>query len=246
VTAKQAEIDYLKNIGPANARLARDKPFSEPDCGGHLMELGAILRLLPPPPARLLDLGCGTGWTSCFLARRGYDVLGLDLSPDMIRHARHNQQRYQVNVRFQVGDYEEADFQGEFDAVLFFDALHHSQSEAAALKTAFAALKPGGVCIASEPGAGHSRHPCTQEVVRRLHVTERDMEPRRILRAGRRVGFRTGRVYPHARAVADLVFAQPGRAVPFLPALRALVRVLRLVREVSWGRMRSGIVVMVK
>src|SRR5207244_11070644 len=85
--AKSGEIDYLKNLGAAGVWHAANKPFSDPGCGRYLAELGAILALLPPPPARLLDLGCGTGWTSVFFARAGYDVVGVDLAPDMIAHA---------------------------------------------------------------------------------------------------------------------------------------------------------------
>src|SRR5687768_16803425 len=69
--AKQGEIEYLSKIS-AQARLdAFEKPFRDADCGSYLRDMGAIFDLLPPPPARLLDLGCGSGWTSILFARRG-------------------------------------------------------------------------------------------------------------------------------------------------------------------------------
>src|SRR5262245_58859436 len=148
--AKQGEIDYLKNIGEQGVRHAVNKPFSG-DCGKHLMDLGVVMSLLPPPPARLLDLGCGTGWTSCFFARRGYEVVGQDICPDMIYHARRNKEHYRVEcLDFVVGDYESAAFDEEFDAADFFGALHHAVNEEDALRTAHRALRRGGVCIASE------------------------------------------------------------------------------------------------
>src|SRR6516164_2425848 len=105
--AKQGERDYLKKLNADSVRHAVNKPFSDPDCGSYLMEIGAIMTLLPPPPARLLDVGCGTGWTSLFFARRGYEVVGVDIAPDMIHHANENKQRAQLdNVRFLVCDYE--------------------------------------------------------------------------------------------------------------------------------------------
>ena len=55
--------------------------------------MGIIMQLLPATPARVLDLGCGTGWTSTFLALRGYTVVGQDIAPDMLSLARANQQR---------------------------------------------------------------------------------------------------------------------------------------------------------
>ncbi len=47
-----------------------------------------LLGLLPPPPARVADLGCGTGTLSALLADEGYDVTGVDFSPEMIARAR--------------------------------------------------------------------------------------------------------------------------------------------------------------
>src|SRR5437763_5973390 len=105
---KTGEIDYLKKLGAAGVRHAIDKPFSDPDCPRYLAEMAAVLALLPPPPARLLDLGCGTGWTSVFFARAGYDVVGLDLAPDMIAHAEANGTRAGLDrLEFVVADYEE-------------------------------------------------------------------------------------------------------------------------------------------
>src|SRR5947207_10528269 len=71
--AKSGEIDYLKNLSPADVWHAVHKPFSDDNCAGYLFNMGAVFSLLPPRPARLLDLGCGTGWTSIFFARAGYD-----------------------------------------------------------------------------------------------------------------------------------------------------------------------------
>src|SRR5438552_10736579 len=93
---KQGEIEYVSRLTPEELRFALDKPFSDAECGRYLMELGALMYLLPAPPARLLDLGCGTGWTSCFFARRGYDVIGQDIAPAMIGQARLNKDRYGV------------------------------------------------------------------------------------------------------------------------------------------------------
>src|SRR5262245_2501977 len=110
---KHGEIDYVGRLAPEERAHLAGKPFSDPKCGQYLMDVGLILSLLPPPPARLLDLGVGPGWTSLLFGRRGYDVLGQDLAPTMIDVARTNQQRAGIdNVQFIVSDYEALTLEG--------------------------------------------------------------------------------------------------------------------------------------
>ena len=59
--------------------------------------------LLPTPPAKLLDLGCGTGLTSLSFARRGYDVTGQDISETAIQYANEIKDQEKINhLRFIV------------------------------------------------------------------------------------------------------------------------------------------------
>src|SRR5262245_32846862 len=61
-------------------------------------------RLRPGPDAVMLDLGCGTGRHATYLASKGFDVTGLDLSAESIAMARQNAGR---NLRFVRGDMRE-------------------------------------------------------------------------------------------------------------------------------------------
>src|SRR5262245_29414821 len=114
--AKEGEINILRNGGEEAIQWGLHKPFSGVECPNYLIRIGAILSLLPPPPARLLDLGCGMGWTSLLFARRGYDVVGVDIAPDKIQYANFRKAREQQrNVHFLVSDYEALPFVEEFD-----------------------------------------------------------------------------------------------------------------------------------
>ena len=63
----------------------------------------------------MLDLGCGTGWTSCFFARHGYEVVGYDIAADAIRRGRAYAKRHGIgNVSFASGDYESLPYAEEF------------------------------------------------------------------------------------------------------------------------------------
>ena len=89
--AKNNEIDYIKQVAKIDGvpldefrQYLTNKPFSDLRCGAYLIDVGQIFNLLPPPPLKLLDIGIGSGWTSELFALRGYEVLGLDINPDMI------------------------------------------------------------------------------------------------------------------------------------------------------------------
>ena len=255
--AKQGEIDYLKNFGEAGVQHAAGKPFSDAEFSKHLIDLGLVSSLLPPAPARVLDLGCGSGWTSCFLAKRGYDVVGQDIAPDMIELARQNQWRSQVgdNLTFLVADYEDMEFADEFDAAIFFDSLHHAVDDEAALRMAYRSLRPGGVCITSEPGEGHARNPASLQATERFQVTEKDMPARRIIRAARKTGFKDFRTFPHLSAWAQLMYRPAPNTDQTLPAwkklaIAMLTKVPGLLRSsAAWAvanRRGAGIVMMTK
>ena len=214
--AKTDEIRYLSAVGPGGKEFATNKPFSANNCGDLLIKLGFIQRFLPAAPARLLDMGCGTGWTSWMLSRMGYSVIGQDISPDMIQCANQNKFRFSADdLGFRVCDYEDLDFENEFDGVLFFDCLHHAMDENAALQSAFRALKPGGICVAHEPGTGHSEEEHTRNEVRKYQVTEKDMPPRKIRDMARAIGFTDSKVVPFPdEALTSLLATHDGEQVP--------------------------------
>lgn len=96
-------------------------------------------------PARVLDLGCGTGRTTVELAERGFDVVGVDVSESMVAEAR----RLFPELRFDVGDATDLDFEDEsFDYVLFshlvIDDISPAAERRAALAEAHRVLVPGG------------------------------------------------------------------------------------------------------
>jgi SAM-dependent methyltransferase len=224
---KAGEIDYVKNLATDEVRHAVHKPFSDENCPFHLQNLGIILGLLPPRPARVLDLGCGTGWTSRFFARAGHDVVGADICADMIHHAEQMREREGLeNLSFRIADYETLPFANEFDAVVFYDALHHAVDERLALRAAYEALRAGGLCIASEPGEGHSQAEGSRRAVERFGVTEKDMPPHHIVAVGREIGFRSWETfpYPHVNHLRPYLPGQP--ASPPRPGKNPLARLM--------------------
>ena len=179
-SGKQAEILYVANLATAlnisrekADRMLTGKPFNETRRGWYLMDIGQMMKLLPEPPGRLLDLGCGPGWTSRMFAMAGYDVVGVDICPEMIQLARSTQGG--PNVRFEICDYEAPLDFGTFDLVVIYDALHHATDAAAVVRRAYESLREGGLFLTAEPGSGHSQAESSVKIIELMGTTENDM-----------------------------------------------------------------------
>jgi ubiquinone/menaquinone biosynthesis C-methylase UbiE len=107
---------------------------------------------LAPGPA--LDLGSGTGVVSLALARRGFDVVGVDHSPEMTEVARQKLRDADVrgSCRFVIGDVRQLPFgDGEFACVTCQGLLHHLDDLEPCLRELARVLRPGGRFYISEP-----------------------------------------------------------------------------------------------
>lgn len=102
---------------------------------------------------KILDLGCGTGNHGFLLAKRGYDVVGVERSPEMLSQARKKATTfpYANRIHFEQGDIREINLDETFDAVLMmFAVLGYQKNNSdvlAALKRAHEHLRPGGLLI---------------------------------------------------------------------------------------------------
>ncbi len=173
------------------------KPFSDEHCLQNIANAGAIMALMRSPPAHVAEFGCGSGWLSLLFAERGYDVSGIDISPDAVAMAKTlRAERKLEKVVFQVADYEEVQVSPLADYVVFHDALHHAESPETALRAAYRALVPGGFVICIEPGEGHARSPGSLYAVETYGVHERELPPRVILRYAKAAGFRRHLILP--------------------------------------------------
>jgi tocopherol O-methyltransferase len=111
-------------------------------------EMYARARL--PAKAKVLDVGCGVGGTSCKLAAMGHDVTGVSLSTTQVAMAKENMKKEGVTVRFLEMDGEKLSFPGEdgtFDAVWISEALSHFPRKDAFFAHAMRLLKPGGKIV---------------------------------------------------------------------------------------------------
>jgi SAM-dependent methyltransferase len=112
----------------------------------------ALRRLLPPPPARVLDAGAGTGFLSLLLAREGYRVTALDLAPGMLAQLSAKVRRRGLNVEIVEGDAAEPPRDG-FDAVVERHLVWTLPDPKAALE-AWRRAAPAGALVLLESAWG--------------------------------------------------------------------------------------------
>lgn len=111
---------------------------------GLLSELGV-------PDGLLLDLACGTGRLSVLLAKRGYEVIGVDQSADMLCEARENAAGSGAELLLLCQRMEELDLYGTIrSCVCTLDSINHLLSPDAVRNTfqkVSLFLEPGGVFL---------------------------------------------------------------------------------------------------
>jgi SAM-dependent methyltransferase len=114
----------------------------------------------------ILDVGCGTGRHALELGRRGYQVVGLDLSESLLAQGREVAQAENLDVTFIAGDARALDFEAQFDVALSicegaFSLMETDEMDLSILENVARALqcpepaegKPGGKFILTTPNA---------------------------------------------------------------------------------------------
>lgn len=99
----------------------------------------------------LLDLACGTGTMSVQMAKRGYEVIGIDNSPEMLSEAREKAYEAGEDILFLCQDMCDIDLYGTVECTIcLLDSLNHLESEEellAAFKGVSLFTVPGGLFI---------------------------------------------------------------------------------------------------
>ena len=120
--------------------------------------LGAVVAHLGPPPARVLEIGSGTGRDTAALAARGHNALALDASFEALALTAHAAPAL-VGRGIVGGDAFHLPFRdATFDAVFHQGVLEHFGNPAAFLAENYRVTRPGGLLVVDVP---HRWHPWT-------------------------------------------------------------------------------------
>lgn len=209
---KSGALTYLRelneNQGIHSARYHLIKPFlGGPDFQPFLQDLNGFLNYFDqvdlPMRSSVLDVACGPGWVSHYLAKLGYNTLGLDISDDMIALARQRlaSEPYSVfcnstpSSEFLVHDIEDAPLPSstQFDAAILVAALHHFYNPIRALHHIAQNLKPDGtvfICEGVAPSEGSPSFLHNLSIMKQYKTLERPFSREQLQRILELTGFR--------------------------------------------------------
>lgn len=164
----------------------------------------AIDQLQLQPGGRVLEVGCGSGANLEYLVRGvgpSGQVVGVDISPQMVAAARARVQRHGwSNVQVVESPAESMHLAGSFDGLLLF-AMHDVLTSPAAITRSLAHLGPGGRVVVVSPALadrlpGKLLNPLAAMAFRRFSVSQADRhQPWRLL-AEKLPGLRVKRLGP--------------------------------------------------
>lgn len=147
---------------------AEDYFAARPGYPAELLDAAVTLGELSPG-ARLLEVGCGTGEVTAWFAARGFPILAMDRSPEMIRLARRRMGKVE-NVELRVQDFEQESPNERFEGLILATA-YHWLAPGTRVRRCADSLEPGGALILlwhTHPPPYTGYHDAAQPIYRRL------------------------------------------------------------------------------
>jgi SAM-dependent methyltransferase len=126
-------------------------------------EVDRVAKILQPQGGeRVLDMACGSGRHSLELRRRGFEVVGTDISSDLIEIARRDAAEADLEVEFVQADLRDLDYEAEFDLVLNLNDgaigyLESDEENRRGFEVISRALRPGGRNLVQLPNVLYAR-----------------------------------------------------------------------------------------
>jgi SAM-dependent methyltransferase len=135
--------------------------------------------VLPAAPARIADVGCGTGSLAVLLGEAGYRVSGIDLAPGMVQRARAKGVAAGVDADFEVADAMAPPWpKHTFDVVLARHVVWALSDAALGLERWIDLLKPNGCLVLVEGRWWTGEGLTSQEMLELVQARNRDADVR--------------------------------------------------------------------
>jgi len=174
-------IDALAKIGAGSAHP-----------GGFSTTLKQLRKYPFPPASRILDIGCGTGKTACYLAAQGHVVSAIDIHERMIEKAVQRSMNEKVSVDFAVGNVNCLPFEDQRFDIVMAESVFNFTNARLSLAECFRVLRNGGFLYAREIMTSPDLPAQAALELQSFFGLEQQMTPEQWLDTIRGVGFANG------------------------------------------------------
>lgn len=134
-------VNYVKKDLTKYCRIARK------------LRLVQSLKSIKQPVKRILEVGCGAGFSAEYLKGKYINYTGIDYSENLIKYAK----KYNdyTGAKFECLNINDFNSELKFDVVLMIGVLHHMPEPEKVIKSLSRILKPNGIVVVNEPQAGN-------------------------------------------------------------------------------------------
>lgn len=168
----------------------------------------------------ILDIGCGSGTISLYLASKGYKVKGIDISKKAIDACGESAKNIGLkNVEFEICEFPKKKPTGKFDLIFFSEVIEHLPDDELALQKIHKLLNPGGILFLSTPSKNAPLHRLgyakkfDKEVGHLRRYTVQELREKL-----KRNGFKVNKVYKKESILRSFLFLNPitGKFIRFI------------------------------
>lgn len=108
---------------------------------------------------KILDMGCGAGTLDFYLATKGNEVTGIDISEKAIESCRKTAVNLNINnTKFMRLNFPKETINGKFDFIIFSEVIEHLEDDKQALRGIYKLLNPGGTLLLTTPSINAPLH----------------------------------------------------------------------------------------
>lgn len=118
-----------------------------------------VLKKINYKNEKVLDIGCGAGTMTFYLAQKAKYVTGIDISEKAIKSAKESKQKINLkNINFQQMDFPRELPKGKYDFVYFSEVIEHIKDDEIALRSIHNLLNPKGILFLTTPSRNAPLH----------------------------------------------------------------------------------------
>ena len=111
-----------------------------------------VLDKLNNRSVKVLDVGCGVGSISTYLADKGYEVMGIDVSENAIKACLKAKENLGIkNAQFKISDILNFNSKQKFDLIILNEVIEHIESDSKALQKIYRLLRDKGFLLLTTP-----------------------------------------------------------------------------------------------